>query len=275
MADATPDQRDAVARLQQLLDGFGLGSLASRVLGYVQDGMSEDSIMLELQNTPEWKQRFAANEQRKAAGLPILSPAEYLATERSYRQVMQEAGVPSGFYDQPTDFTDFLSKDISPAELQGRVKAATDFVRSADPQQIAYMKKWYTEGDLIAFALDAKRAAPLVGQAIQAASIGGIASGNGLGLSQQTAEQLAANGVNDQQARQGFDQLGQQKRGLDQLASIDGQQQLTADQLARATFLGDATVNGQVDRMKSAERGRFSGSSAITKGSLSKSGSGL
>ena len=41
---------------------------------------------------------------------------EYLATERSYRQIMQEAGVPTGFYDQTSDFTKFLASDISPAE---------------------------------------------------------------------------------------------------------------------------------------------------------------
>lgn len=279
MADApqevNPTDRDAAARLQQLLDTFGLGSLANDVLEYIREGMGEDSIMVELQNTQEWKARFAANETRRQKGLPVLSPAEYLATERSYRQIMQEAGVPVGFYDQTSDFNQFLSNDISPAELQGRVKAATEFVQSAAPEQMAYMKQWYTDGDLIAYALDPKRAAPLVGKAFQAASIGGIAAGNGLSVGSDVAEQLAAAGVTDAQARAGTDQISQQRRTLDTLSGIDGQQSLSDEQLARGTFLGDAEVNRKINELKSRERARFSGSSGIARGSLSKDSGGL
>jgi hypothetical protein len=270
-----PADRDAYNRLKSLLDSFGLGSLSSKILGLVQEGMSDDSIMLELQATAEWRARFAANEARKAAGMSVLTPAEYLATERAYRQTLQEAGVPAGFYDQTSDFTKFLSSDISPAELKGRVDTAATFVRSADPQQLALMKTWYTEGDLIAFALDPKRAAPLVGKAFQAASIGGIGADNGLGIGKSMAEQLAAAGVEDQQARSGFSSLGRDKATLDRLSAIDGQTALTGDQLASAAFLGDAGTNKKIDRLKSAERGRFSGSSGIGQGSLSKSSSSV
>lgn len=270
-----PTDRDAAARLNQLLDGFGLGSLANDVLEYIREGMGEDSIMVELQNTREWKARFAANETRRQKGLPVLSPAEYLATERSYRQVMQEAGVPVGFYDKPDDFKQFLSNDVSPAELQGRVKAATDFVQAADRQQLAYMKQYYTEGDLIAYALDPKRAAPLVGKAFQAAAIGGIAGSDGLQVGKKTAEALATAGVTDNQARAGFDQIAQDRQTLDTLSAIDQQQGLSADQLARGAFLGDTQVNQQVDKLKSRERARFSGQSGVGKGSLSGSNGGL
>lgn len=274
VAGFDPADRDAYNRLKSILDSYGLGSLAGKILSYVQEGMSEDSIMLELQGTTEWKSRFSANDARRAAGMSVLSPAEYLATERAYRQTLSEAGVPAGFYDQTSDFTKFLSSDISPAELKGRVDTAATFVRSADPQQLALMKTWYTEGDLIAFALDPKRAAPLVGKAFQAASIGGIAAGDGLGIGRDTAEQLANAGIEDQQARSGFSSLGRDKTTLDRLAGIDGQDALTGDQLASAAFLGDAGTNKKIDRLKSAERGRFSGSSGIGQGSLSKS-SGL
>ena len=276
MADALdPADRDAVARLNQLLSSFGLGSLASKVLTYITEGMGEDSIMLELQNTAEWKSRFSANDARRAKGLPVLTPAEYLATERSYRQIMQEAGVPSGFYDSTTDFTNFLSSDVSPAELQGRVKSATDFVRSASPEQLAYMKQQYTEGDLIAYALDPKRAAPLVGRAFQASAIGGISTQSGLAVGKDTAQQLADAGVSDAQAREAFGALGQQKQTLDTLSAISGQQSLTADQLAQGALLGDAKINDQVSKLKSQERGRFGGSSGVGQGSLGKSSSGL
>ena len=275
MADLDPVDRDAYARLQQLLGAVGLGTLADRVLGYVQEGMGEDSIMLELQNTSEWKARFAANERRKQQGLSVLTPAEYLATERAYRQIMSEAGVPPGFYDRPADFTEFLSKDLSPAELKGRVDVAATFVRRADPAQLAVMKQWYTEGDLIAYALDANRAEPLVGRAFQAATVAGIAQDAGLQLGRQAAERLAEAGVDEGAARTGFNRLGQDKSTLDRLAGISGESALTDDELADGTFLGDARVNARTERLKSAERGRFSGSSGVGSGSLTKKTSGL
>lgn len=270
-----PDDRDAYNRLTTLLGSFGLSSLAPKILAYVQEGMGDDSIMLELQNTKEWKARFAANDKRKAAGMTVLTPAEYLATERSYMQILAEAGVPKGFYDTTTDFTDFLSKDISPAELKGRVDTAATFVRAADPAQRAAFKKFYTDGDMIAYALDPQRAAPLVGRAFQAASLAGIANGNGLGLGKTAAERLADNGVTGDNAREGLAQLGQNKGSLDLLAQVSGETTLTGDELATAAFLGDAKTTKKVDRLKSAERGRFGGSSGIGQGSLSKSSSGL
>lgn len=266
-----PADRDAYNRLRSILEAYGLASLAPRILAYIQDGMSDDSVMLELQSTTEWKTRFAANEARRQAGLNVLTPAEYLATERSYRQILSEAGVPPGFYDQVTDFTDFLTKDISPSELQGRVKSATEFVQSADPVQRAYFKQFYTDGDMIAFALDPKRAAPLVGKAFQAAAIAGVGGAGGLDLTQATAEQLAAAGVTTDAARQGFAALSRDKAAIDLLSQVDGQQSLTADQLAQGTFLGDAGVNKAVDTLKSRERARFGGSSGVGQGSLGKS----
>lgn len=269
-----PADRDALARMTELLTSFGLASLAGKIMGYLQEGMGQDSIMLELENTAEWKARFSANDARRAAGKPVLSPAEYLATERSYAQIMAEAGVPAGFYDQYSDFQALLTKDVSPAELQGRVKAATDFVRAADPAATAYMKKWYTEGDLVAYALDPKRAAPLVGRAFQAASVAGIAGSDGLGLSQSTAERLAEAGVNEQNAREGFGQISRDRQTIDLLSGLDGQASMSADELAAGAFLNDATTNEKVSKLKSAERGRFSGTSGVGKGSLGKS-SGL
>lgn len=265
--------RDAYAALVQTLSTLGLGSLASKVLEYVQAGLSEDSIMLELQGTPEWKARFAANEARRKAGLPVLTPAEYLATETSYRQIMRDAGVPAGFYDQTQDFTAFLENDVSPAELQTRVKSAADFVLNADPQQLAMMKNWYTTGDLIAYALDPKRAAPLIEKAFKAASIGGIASDGAVGIGRATAEALAGAGISDAQARQGFNDISQERSTIDLLSGIDGQKALTADELAQATFLGDAASTRKLDKLKSRERGRFGGSSGVGQDSLSKSSS--
>ena len=110
-------------------------SLAPKILSYVQNGMSADTIAIELQNTSEYKQRFGANDARVKAGLPALSPSEYLATERSYRQIMQAAGMPLGFYDDsPNDFSRWLEMDVSPTEVKARVDAASEAINNALPK---------------------------------------------------------------------------------------------------------------------------------------------
>src|SRR5213075_88659 len=91
---------DAYLAVNALFKSYGLESLAPKIFDYVKNGYSGDTISILLQDTKEYKARFAGNEARKKAGLPVLSPADYLATEASYKQIMQQAGLPSGFYDQ-------------------------------------------------------------------------------------------------------------------------------------------------------------------------------
>src|SRR6478752_6861900 len=81
-------ERDAYAAISALFKSYGLESLAGKVYDYVKNGYSADTVSILLQDTKEYKERFAGNELRKKAGLPVLSAGEYLATEASYRQIM-------------------------------------------------------------------------------------------------------------------------------------------------------------------------------------------
>ena len=271
----TGGQRNAYDAVFATLQQFGLETLASKLLEYVRNGYSQDTIALELQQTNEWKQRFIGNEARKKAGLPVLSPQEYLATERSYRQIMREAGLPGGFYDQNSDFADFIGKDVSPTELSGRVKNATDFINRADPKQLAYMRQHYTKGDLIAAALDPTKAADLIKKQFEAATIGGNAAASGLTVGTGMAERLAAAGLDDNASRAGFSALGRDRATITKLSGIDGTQQLTDEQLAAGAFLNDAAVTDALDRLKLREGARFGGSSAIGQGSLTRNNAGI
>src|SRR5690242_18300662 len=128
----TAYSQDAFAYLSSIFASYGLSSLAPAIKNFLTQGYGTDTVALLLQETPEYKQRFAANDARIKAGLPALSPAEYLSVESAYRQVMSAAGVPKGFYDQPSDFQKWIADDVSPTEIKGRVDAATDFINSAD-----------------------------------------------------------------------------------------------------------------------------------------------
>lgn len=259
--------RDAYAAITNTLKAYGLESLAPTVLGYIKNGYSSETISVLLPDTPEYKQRFKANEQRKAAGLPVLSPSEYLSVEDSYRQVMSAAGLPSGFYDQPDDFTKWIAGDVSPTEVQQRVQTATDMVNSLDPAIKDQFRQWYTTGDMVAYALDRERSTTILDRQWRAAQAGGIAKEQGLNLSQSLAEQVAATGVDSSQLRQGLGDAAQIAKENTVLSGIYGGQYNDASAIAEV-FLNDQGAASQRRGLASQERAQFGGSSATSAKSL-------
>jgi hypothetical protein len=270
IASLTGPQRDAAAAVMAVFRQFGLESLASKIVQYVRDGYAPDTVSLLLQDTPEYQQRFSANAARIKAGLPALSPAEYIATERAYMQVLSKWGVPAGFYDSASDLQKFLELDLSPVELDSRAQNAMEFINRADPQQKAFFEQYYTKGDMVAFALDPKRAEPLVGKAFRASEVGGAAAAQGLGISQLTAERLAGQGVTAAQARQGFGLVASDKPAASALSAIYAgtEDAVTEEDLIASIFESDAESTKKVKKLASRERATFGGSSGINTTSL-------
>lgn len=266
-------QRDAAVALTALFKSYGLESLAPRILDFIKKGYSADTVSVMLQETPEYRQRFKANDARVKAGMSVLSPAEYIATERAYRDIMQSAGLPKGFYDQTEDFTKFLSGDVSPTELKSRVDAASAVVNRADPNTLNYFKQFYSTGDIIAYALDQNRAAPLIEQQLRAASIAGQALNQQVGIDQTTAERLSAMGITTDQAQQGFGVVGAEQPTINKLNSIYGAD-VTQQDLVNEVFAGNAQATEKRRRLASQERAAFSGSGGQSSGSLKTSDAG-
>jgi hypothetical protein len=221
-----PD-RDAAVALQQVFKSYGIETLAPQILKMIQEGLSSDTISIQLQNTKEYKQRFAANDARIKAGLPALSPAEYISTERSYRQVMTEAGLPVGFYDTPADFQKFLEKDISPTEVKGRVDAVAEAINQAPAETVNYFKQFYNTGDMIAYALDPSKAKPLIDKRIKAAEAAATAAANGTNLSQTNAEVIGQAGASLSDIQNGLGFIAQEQRTTDKLSQIYGGDNVT------------------------------------------------
>lgn len=273
LSQLTGDQRDAAAAVLSLFEQFGLQSLGSKVIDFAKQGFSGDTISVLLQETPEYKQRFSANDVRVRKGLPALSPGEYLAVEKSYRQIMSAAGLPSGFYDQPEDFAKFIEGDVSPQEVQQRVRDAQDMV-NAVPQEVRnYFAQHYTTGDMVAFALDPTRATTAIEKAFSASNVAGRAQKAGLSIDQTLAEQIGATGLSNDQIQQGVGAVALEAQNAARLAQLSGTT-LTANDLAAEAFLGNADVTRKRDKLASAERARFGGTSGAGSGSLSRDMSG-
>jgi hypothetical protein len=274
-------QVNAIAALTATFNAMGLGSeIAGAITDMVQRGYTTDTIMLIAQDPNSkdpvalaFQKRFAGNAARIKAGLAPLAPAEYMATERAYRQTMEAAGLPKGFYDSPDDYTKFIANDVSPSELKARVEVAADAVANADPFYVNSLKSMYglTTGDMIAHALDPQMALPLLQKQQAAAKIGSAAAREGWGISATGAENLYTQGVSQAQAEQGFRTVAGMQTAQQKLAQIWGGDTAAQGQnLVASTFgtAGAAYADQQIKALQQKEIGSFSGGSGAAKGSL-------
>lgn len=273
------ERTDWIEQLNIIFKDYGLESLAPKITEYVQQGFTPATVTLKLQETPEYKQRFAGNEARKKAGLSVLNPKDYLATEQSYRQIMRSAGLPKGFYDNPDDFSTFIGFDVSPSELKERVDIADLFVNNIESYYTDSLTKFYglNKGDLISYVLDPERSLPLITRQAQAAQFGGEAARQGLDITKPLAEQYAAMGVSRQQARTGFEQVAQIVPVAEKLSQMTaGAQPFGVAEATTAVFGGDqsAEQKRRLQKLAQTEQSRFAGQAGVGQPSLGMSRQG-
>jgi hypothetical protein len=253
-APLTPDQQTASQIIKAQLDQWGLSSLADQVNNLIRQGYGQDAITLQLEATPEYKQRFSANDARMKAGLPVLTPAQYVATEASYRQVLQQYGLPSGFHDQPSDLAKFIANDVSPSELNTRAQDAQAVWLSKDVGTRTAWTQMYglSDGAAIASILDPDRALPIVQRMTAAAKIGGAALDNGLQADQARFEQYADLGVTQAQAQKAFGQIAQTFDSDRQSAARAGlsYSQVDAEQ---ANLIGSGAASAKLQQVQDSE----------------------
>lgn len=268
----TGENRDAFLALNTLFQQYGLGSLAGKIYEYVKNGYGADTISILLQDTPEYKKRFAANQARLEAGMSVLSPAEYIAVENSYRQIMRQSGLPEGFYDSTDDFTNWISGDMSPTELQSRVDLATQATALANPSYKAALKQMgLSDGELAAYFLDADRALPFLQKSAATAAVGAEALQRGLVFDQAYAEQLATMGISREQAGQGYAKIADEFSDLKTLGQIYGGG-WTQRMAEEDVFVGGTGATQQREKLIGREKGAFSGAAGGARGGLAQSG---
>lgn len=265
LSKLTGGQRDAAQALISLFKQYDLQSLASKIIDFVRKGFSSDTISIMLQETSEYKQRFAANDARRAAGLSVLSPREYIETERAYRQVMATSGMPKGFYDQHSDFQKFLENDLSPNELNERVKLWQDEAMTQDQTTVAELKRLYgmSTSDLAAYMMDPKRALPLVQKQARAVQFAAAAAHHGYSITKGLAEQYGggAYNVTAEEADKGFGAIQEVQSETDKLAKIYGEGGFTVAEAAGEVFGGNAETAKKRKGLASKERATFSDTS--------------
>lgn len=267
----------AKAILRSVLADYGLENLYEYAYSLytkneidINDGAS---LVYALKEQEAYKKRFAANERRKSLGFKELSPATYLALEKSYKDTLAANGLPQGFYDSPDDFEKLIGGDVSVAELNNRLKDAYTVVRDASPEVKNKMAEMYgvTDGDLLAYVIDPDRARPLMApdykRQAQAALIAESAQRlSGFNLNKDVAEQFVRQGITQAEAEAAFTTVGQmgelRRAGL-------GEQQISDVQFAQATLGTDAEAKRLVEERKKRRIGEVTatgGSATLAQG---------
>jgi hypothetical protein len=268
-----------------------LQTLVEPLKDLITSGASSAEFSLALQNTDAYKKRFAANQKRIAAGLGALSPAEYVALEDQYQNVMRNYGLPATYYTKDPmgtqqGFEKFLAADVSATELEDRIMTAQNRVLKSNPQVAEALKSFYpdiTNGDILAYALNPQQGLSDIKRKVTAAEIGGAAMiprdamGNQiLTTSQARAEQLAGYGVDKAQATQGFATIGAGLQRGSQLASIYGEDPYTQTTAESEVFNvpGAQEARKQRQKITGLEKATFGGQTGITQGTLARDRAG-
>lgn len=271
-AAAKEKRESAIAVLTNRFTRYGLASLIPRIVKLAAKGASEDTITLELQESDEYKERFIANKYRIEKGLKVLDPGEYLGLEDSYRQILRAYGLRQ--FDTDAYVSQFISNDVSTAELSSRVQLAVQRVKNADPATLDMLNKYYKIGetDLVAYALDPETQFQKFERQVAAAEIGAAAELQGIKPGVAVAEQLAAQGVTQAEARKGYSTIADILPTSEKLSQIYGNV-LEGYGLAEAEQeVFNSLASAQRKRRKLTEReiAAFSGQSGTGRTSLTQ-----
>lgn len=256
-----------IARFNQ----YGLGSLANKIKELAIDGATEATITLALQETPEYQARFSANTDRLKKGLAVLSPADYISVEDSYRQVLRAYGLTQ--FDNDAYVKQFIANDVSATELSNRVTTAVQRVQNADPAVLKQLTDYYGIGskDVVAYVLDPNQQFQKIQRQVSAAEIGVAAAKQGLQSNVAVSEQLAAQGVTQAEAQKGYATIADILPTATKLSEIYGATLDTYDQSTAEQEVFNQLASAQRKRQKltAAELAAFGGSSGLARGGLS------
>jgi hypothetical protein len=273
-------RKSAYDLLVEEFNRYGLGSLVEPLKGLVMDNVSPSEFGLRLQQTDAYKKRFSANADRIAKGLTALRPAEYIALEDQYQNVMRNYGLPASYYSKDSlgtqaGFNQLIANDVDVTELEDRVMTAQNRVQNANPEVYKALKAFYpdiTNGDILAYTLDPTKALDAIKRKVTAAEIGGAALAQGLTTDAATAENLARYGITKQEAEKGYETVaGMLPRGS-QLADIYKQDPYTQAIAEAETFgtAGSAVAKEKRRKISALETAAFAGSSGAANNALSR-----
>jgi hypothetical protein len=275
MATLDPTTQGAFDLIQAQLREWGIDQLADTAKQLILQGLDSNSVMLQLQDSDAYKQRFIGNEKRKQYGFGVLSPADYIATESAYKAALHSFGLPESFYDSPTDFAAFIGENVSAAEVSQRAQIAQQIWLSQDQETKDTWRSFYglSDGEAIAAILDPDTAMPIIQRSANAAKYGGEAARLGLTPDQQRYELYSDLGLTTDAVTKGLQQVATEQDSLSKIGSRFGTQfdQALAE---KADILNDGTANKIKQSLIGNESALFAGRTGADSAALTRQSGG-
>lgn len=267
----TPEQQDAFALIKDVFASYGLESMYGSIEKLMKNNVGPNQASLMLKTDPlynaEYLKRFDGNKKRKDAGLNVLSEAEYLDLESSYKQTLKAYGQANYFganKDIAMDkMAELIGGDVSAVEFKDRVDTVVTRVNNADPSIKETLTSFFDikDADLVSYFLNPKDNLPKLQEKVTAAEIGAAAKGQNLATSADAATALAKFGVTRAQALEGYSTIGEIMPTANKLSSIYGGDKYDQATAEEEVFKGTASAKRKRQQLTEREVNAFSGTS--------------
>lgn len=268
-------KQKASDKLTALFSAYGLETLAPFINTRIMADVSEEMLLLELYDRPEYQKRFPGMASLRKKSRTI-TEKEYMDIEKAMTQTARFFDLPKGFYDNPDDFGKLIGAEVSAKEYQDRLQVGQDLARTLNPSVKQQLIDFYGvgEGDLTAFVLDADKALPLIQKQAKAAMFVGIGRAAGFelrGITSGQAENIAGTEsyakLSERELAQALGQAGQLRRTQKRLSGIEGQDYSEQEALS-AVIEGSPQALLASQQRAQREGARFSARGGVTGASL-------
>lgn len=220
---------NAFDSLASYLTNIGLGGLfnvdsqgnpSGWLWNQIQNGVdSKEALLMALEQTPEFKQRFSIifelrDRAAKGENVAVPTTQQVLDYEDKFRAVMSRAGVPSWFYDQPSDAHSAMRSNLTVDQVSERINVSYGIVNQMPKEVRDIFSEYFgdaTDSALVAAVLDPQKTLASLEKATRASVAGGFARQQGFEISSSQALAYAERGRNLEQVQSDIANVAQKK----------------------------------------------------------------
>lgn len=244
------------------------------------DTATMEAVNVWIRDQPSFKDRFPAMEYLESKGR-YWTPSQYITYEQTVKDTMRSAGIPAGFWDDPTDISSLIQNDWSADEVVDAIGEAENAVLNLPPAAKAQMQAWgLTNGDMVAYWLNPDKGRTLAQrkQGQQQGIIGASFTQAGFGAVSQGFAEAARQNVGVEGVARNVEELA----GISPIFSETAGERSTGDDMGSSTahaFAGGTTEQRaaaarRIDRRRQSRTAAFEGGGGAASGGRGTTGLG-
>lgn len=239
--------------LAGFLNSIGLGSLFQYTDGrpsgwlweQIKSGIeTQDELLFALEQTPEFRQRFSVIFRMREANAPYVPTAsQVLEYEQGFFQLMNNAGVPSWFYDSNDDAQRAMETGLAITQVEDRLQRGFLAMQRMPAEVKDVFAEYYgqsAENAMLAAILDPKKTLSEIDRSVRVGQIGGFGRRAGFEVARAQAERFGEVPMSEAEIRQGV-QTAAEFRPL--TVETFGERQDLTDVTALEAGLGGSAVD--------------------------------